>query len=197
MIHRETPADPAASSPPAADAGDAPSPAPARHALSDFLRRTLIVAAVAAGTVIVLAALWLEIRALLLGFAGVLVAVMLYRLSGIVSRWTRLPYWAALLAVGVGLLAISAGAAWLMADRIAAQVDSLQTQLPKAWEQLRATSAGGGGAGGCSSMPRPSGNPLQGAAAAAGSPRGRASSAASAGSPRSSSSSPSSACSAR
>jgi predicted PurR-regulated permease PerM len=145
MIHRETPAAPAASSPPpAADAGDARSPAPARHTLSDFLRRTLIVAAVAAGTVIVLAALWLEIRALLLGFAGVLVAVMLYRLSGIVSRWTRLPYWAALLAVGVGLLAISAGAAWLMADRIAAQVDSLQTQLPKAWEQLRAYLGGRG-----------------------------------------------------
>jgi predicted PurR-regulated permease PerM len=144
MIHpRETPADPAASSA-AADGGDPPSPAPTRHALSDFLRRTLIVAAVAAGTVIVLAALWLEIRALLLGFAGVLVAVMLYRLSCLLSRWTRLPYWAALSAVCVGLLAISAGAAWLMADRIAAQVDSLQTQLPRAWEQLRAYLGGRG-----------------------------------------------------
>lgn len=101
-----------------------------------FRRRvvfTLIAVTVVVGGAL---ALWLAIRVLLLGFAGLLLAAFLYKPSQWLSHTTRLPYWAALAAVAVLCLALCIGAFWLMGARIAGQVDALQEQLPKAWARV-------------------------------------------------------------
>lgn len=90
--------------------------------------------------------LWFQIHLLLLGFAGVLLAVFLYKLSAGLTRWTGMPYWVSLAVVCAGLVGLLVGAGWLVGNRITDQADALKQQLPSAWEQAKGhirQSAGG------------------------------------------------------
>ena len=74
---------------------------------------------------------------LLMGFAGVLLAVFLDGGSGLMSRWTGLPRLAALplfvlLIVG-GFVLVG----WLAAPVVADQIDQLEEQVPRAFRSLR------------------------------------------------------------
>lgn len=73
----------------------------------------------------------------LVGFAGVLLAVFLDGGSGLLARWTGMPRLAAL---PVFLLLIAGGfvlVGWLAAPVVADQVDQLQDQVPRAFRSLR------------------------------------------------------------
>lgn len=95
-----------------------------------FLRRVLI-----AGAVIVLALLlWRVQGALLLAFAGVVVAVLLLALARPIETWLGLSRTFALLGVGTGLALVLLLAGWLVGDQIRAQVAELGEQLPRAIE---------------------------------------------------------------
>ncbi len=93
--------------------------------------------------------LWFQIHLLLLGFAGVLLAVFLYKLSAGLTRWTGMPYWVSLAVVCAGLVGLLVGAGWLVGNRIMDQADALKQQLPSAWEQAKGTSGSRRAGGGC------------------------------------------------
>lgn len=106
----------------------------ARH---DFVRRvTVTVAIVVAATVLTMAA-WRGLTALLVTFAGVLLAVLLRSLMQLLQRRWALGNGAALAVVCVVLLGLVAGAATLFASPLQAQIAEMYDELPKAWARLR------------------------------------------------------------
>jgi predicted PurR-regulated permease PerM len=114
----------------------APPGAPARPGgpgLADFARRV----AVAVLLLGVAYLLWRGVEVLLLAFAGVLFAVFLSALGGWLSRRSGLPYRGALAAVVAGLLLVSVGLGWLLANRLAVQVAELSEKLPESLRQVR------------------------------------------------------------
>jgi len=100
-------------------------------------RRALLVSIVAVLTIAACVLFGWAIRGFLLGTAGLLIAVFLYRISSAVSRRTRLAYWASLSLVGVALLAGISATAWLVQDRVAVQAGELKQDLPRAWAQTK------------------------------------------------------------
>jgi len=81
-----------------------------------------------AGAVIILAiaaALWFARTAIFLGFAGILLAIVLYGASSVVARTTRLPRLAALAAVVALIAAIVAAIIATSGPTIAAQIAQL------------------------------------------------------------------------
>lgn len=75
---------------------------------------------------------WLAGRVLLLVFAGILLGVLLSWLGEFVSRWTRLPYRAAVGAVIVVLLGLFVAAGFELERRISQEIDQLRDSLPAA-----------------------------------------------------------------
>ncbi|AVR96986.1 AI-2E family transporter [Pseudoduganella armeniaca] len=111
-----------------------PSPMPEQR----FARRVALVNGIAILALLLLAALWFAHDALLLVFACVLFAILLYELAGIVQR--RLPlnrHWSLALVVTVLLLVFGVGG-WLMAPQIGEQADTLAQAVPDALHRLRA-----------------------------------------------------------
>lgn len=100
---------------------------------SEFLKRVLIVVAVAALALL----LWRLVSVLLLIFGAVVFAVLLRALSEPLCRWTGLPPGAALAAVVVALVALLTGAGWLFGSEIRAQWAELGARAPAAWERAR------------------------------------------------------------
>lgn len=101
-----------------------------------FTRRVLIALGMAtlAGFAVTLVVFAIDV--LLLSFAGVLVALFLRGLAGLVRRHTRLGEMAALWAVVVALVAAVALAGWLVAPSLVEQAGQLTEQLPRALTQL-------------------------------------------------------------
>lgn len=112
-----------------------PVPAPS------FLRRTLTVAAVAVGSALFLAALWYGHHALMLIFAGILLAVALRGLSDAISSRTGLPAQPTFYAVVVALLAAFGLGGWFLAPRVADQMTELSVELPQAFDRMRGRAA--------------------------------------------------------
>lgn len=81
--------------------------------------------------------LWFARQVFLLGFAGLLLSVFLYRIAAGLQKGTRLPYWATLTITCLALVALIGGAMWLVGARLSQQVDALQEQLPRAWGKFR------------------------------------------------------------
>jgi predicted PurR-regulated permease PerM len=119
-------------SPPSAPAAPAVKPAQRR-----MMRRFVLIDGIAVLFLALIAAVVLAIDALLLLFACVLFAVLLYELSAILHRrfgWNRK------LALGVvvlGLLAVIGLGGWAMAPQIAEQSGELAKQIPASLQQLR------------------------------------------------------------
>jgi predicted PurR-regulated permease PerM len=86
--------------------------------------------------VLMLLALWKSAQVLLLAFAGILLAVILRTAANAISRWTKLRGRWSLTLLLVLVLAGSAGAAWLAAPRVAAELSELQKSLSTAMESL-------------------------------------------------------------
>jgi predicted PurR-regulated permease PerM len=124
-------------------------PAPARPAARDhwqFFLRTLIVAGVTIGVVILLAGLWFGVHALMLVFAAMLVSIALRGLSDAVACRTGLPPRWAFTVVIVTLVSAFALLGWGLAPTVAQQsgelIDALGRVLTGMQEQVAQTSWG-------------------------------------------------------
>lgn len=73
----------------------------------------------------------------LLGFAGLLLAVVLSLPAGLVMRWTGAPRWIAVLAVLAALIALLGLAGMLAASPLADQARQLSEDLPRSFQSLR------------------------------------------------------------
>src|SRR3712207_3281768 len=96
--------------------------------------RPLLVALLVAGLALLA---WRLADVLLLGFGGVLVAVLLRHLAEILSRWTRLPAGAALAVVVLGLVLLAGLFVTSAGPQVAAQFEQLWQALPQALEGFR------------------------------------------------------------
>jgi predicted PurR-regulated permease PerM len=105
----------------------------------DFLHRLVLMDGMAVLFLLVLAGVWYAADALLLIFACMLFAILLYELSEIVKRRLRLRRKFALPLVVTLLLAVIGIGGWLMAPQIADQSDKLAETIPKAITELRNT----------------------------------------------------------
>lgn len=103
-----------------------------RGELAVFTWKVLIVAGVAALALFV----WRIADALLLIFTGVLFAILLQRLAGLVHRFTGLPQGWALAVVLLSLTALAVGGGFLLGQSVAAQLDQLREQIGNAVNQL-------------------------------------------------------------
>jgi len=101
------------------------------------MRRALAVIGLLIGAVVLLWALWFTRRVWLMGFAGVLLAILLRRLAGLVAKHTRLSSRWSLAVVCLSLVALLGFGGWLMAKPLSQQIGQLGERLPKAIEHAR------------------------------------------------------------
>ena len=90
-----------------------------------------------AGTALLLALAWRLASVLLLGFAGVLLALVLHRLAEPLHRRLGVAPRLALAIVVIGLVVLSVLGLWLAGSGIAEQVQALRETLPRAVDALR------------------------------------------------------------
>ena len=108
---------------------------PANHQGGDlrhFVWRVLIVIGALALTVLI----WQAAKALLLVFAGVLFAILMLRLTGVLHARTGLPHRWSLGIVLMGLMALIAVGGWLLGSTVAAQFDEFSDQIGRAFDRL-------------------------------------------------------------
>lgn len=102
-----------------------------------FARRVLIANAITLLFVVVTLFAWANFRALLVVFAGILLAILLYELADRLARLLHLPHGVALALVVLLLAAIIAAGVGLGASPIEEQLGQLGASLPQAIESLR------------------------------------------------------------
>lgn len=122
---------------PAPSSDTAPATSAVTPAMRRMMRRFVLIDGIAVLFLALIAAVVLAIDALLLLFACVLFAVLLYELSAILHRrfgWNRK---VALGAVVLGLLLVIGLGGWAMAPQIAEQSGELARQIPQSLQQLR------------------------------------------------------------
>ncbi|GIZ50130.1 AI-2E family transporter [Noviherbaspirillum aridicola] len=103
------------------------------------MHRTVLFDTVSLLFVLAASVIWLAPEVLLLIFACVLMAILLYDVSARLRGWLGLPNWAALTIVVVLLLALIVGGGWLMAPQISRQSSELAEAVPQALQELRDT----------------------------------------------------------
>jgi predicted PurR-regulated permease PerM len=103
-----------------------------------LMKRTALVNGVSVLFILGLAAAWFAADALLLVFACILCAVLLYELSAMLARRSALGRKPALALVVLSLLAVIGLGGWAMAPQIAEQSGKLAEAVPKALQQLQA-----------------------------------------------------------
>lgn len=101
-----------------------------------FARRTLTVVGIVVAVALVLGALWLTARVFLLGFASVLVAILLRTIAHPLARFTRLPMRWALAVVILLVTALVGLLGMLMGPPLVEQFAQLQERLPAAIDRL-------------------------------------------------------------
>src|SRR4051794_20094588 len=79
-------------------------------------------------------AFWFGRSALLLAFAGILLAIAFNSAAGVVSRFTGLRGGWSLTVALLIIAGITTGLCVVVAPRIADQIDQLQVQIPNAWQ---------------------------------------------------------------
>jgi predicted PurR-regulated permease PerM len=102
-----------------------------------FKRRVLIGTLIVIALIVLFYFLFNAIYILLLIFAGVLLAVLLTTLSEALRTLIPMPHGLALAVVLITLVGASVLSGWLIAPRIAEQVEQLSQQIPEAVETLR------------------------------------------------------------
>lgn len=103
----------------------------------EFMHRLVLMDGIALVFVLVLAALWFAADALLLVFACILFAILLYELTCVVQERFTMKRKYALPLVVLLMLAIIGIGGWLMAPQISDQADKLAEAVPKALSDLR------------------------------------------------------------
>ncbi len=104
---------------------------------SPFVRRVLIVLALVGGAAVLALLVWRGYLALLVTFAGVLLAVLLRSLAQALQRLRPMGDKAALAIVCLAILATCVGGAVLLANPLQAQASELLDALPQAAAQAR------------------------------------------------------------
>lgn len=104
----------------------------------DLSRQVVLVNGITILFIVMLAALVYAADALLLVFACILFAILLYRMSGALRKRTGLSHNLALAAVVLALLAVFAGGGALMAPQISEQAGQLAKAIPDSLQRLRA-----------------------------------------------------------
>ncbi len=112
---------------------DEPRAGAARGGMSAFTRRVIEVFVIGA----VAFALFRIVDALLLGFAGLLLAVILHALTGALTRYTGLSRKPALVLVTAALFGLIGVGAWFLGPLLADQFDDFATSIPALLEQVR------------------------------------------------------------
>ncbi len=105
--------------------------------MADFSRKTLVVLGIASGFVLLWLMVMQGIPILLIGFAGILLALLLRGISNFVAGKTGLSEGLALLLVIIALFAIFALTLWLRANELSNQIQMLSSQLPTAFASLK------------------------------------------------------------
>lgn len=111
--------------------------APGRH--TEFVHRLMLIGGVGCLFLLVIGAVWFSADALLLIFACVLFAILLFELSDVVRERFHIRRKFALPIVVFSMLAIIGVSGWLMAPQISEQADKLTQAVPQALTQLRKT----------------------------------------------------------
>jgi predicted PurR-regulated permease PerM len=109
--------------------------------VDSYARRVFVTTAIVVGVVAFALLAWRGISALLVTFAGVLLAVLLRSLAQGVQRLRPMGDTAALAVVCLGLLGLAGGGAFLLAAPLQEQSAELFDALPRAAAQLRDTLA--------------------------------------------------------
>ncbi len=99
-------------------------------------RRFVAYAALAVGVALVPVLLWQLGRILILGFAAILVAILLHVVSEPLQRWTPLPVWADLLIAGLVLLALIALGGWIFGSQLSAEFSDVMNRVRAGAHQL-------------------------------------------------------------
>jgi predicted PurR-regulated permease PerM len=122
----------------------APAPAPASHEArgeslpqGQLAKRTALIDGIGVLFILGLAAVWFAADALLLVFACILCAVLLYKLSEMLARRTGLKRQWALALVVLLLAAVIGLGGWAMAPQISEQSGKLAEAVPKSIAQLK------------------------------------------------------------
>lgn len=102
-----------------------------------FLHRVALVDGLTLVFILGLAAIWYTADALLLIFACILFAVLLYDISCRIARYLPIPRLLALAMLVLLLLGSIGGGGWLMAPTISEQAEGMTALVPSAIEQLR------------------------------------------------------------
>lgn len=100
-------------------------------------RRTLLVASIAVGVLLLALFLWYSLQVVFLIFAGILVAVLLRGLADGLSQVTGLGPGVSLAIVIVGISGLLVGVGFLAAPTLGEQFAQLGEQLPIAWHNLK------------------------------------------------------------
>ena len=98
--------------------------------MSGFARRALVAVVVAVVVVVLVLLLWRLSNVVLLGFAGILVAVLLRACSDLVSRFTHLPLGWSLGLVALLLVGGSGLGLWFLLPPLLAQIGQFAAGLP-------------------------------------------------------------------
>ncbi|HEX2526003.1 MAG TPA: AI-2E family transporter [Geminicoccus sp.] len=89
------------------------------------------------GIILAIGIVYLIHDALLLLFAGILLAVLFRGLTRRLAAWTGMPDPAALAVVVLSLAVLLFGGIWLLAPQVTQQVEDLTQQVPAAWGNLK------------------------------------------------------------
>lgn len=112
-------------------------PAPPTPAQRHLMRRVVLAYSIGALFLLFLAGIWFAADALLLIFACILFAVLLYELSAMLQRRLGLNRQVALVIVILSLLAVIGFGGWAMAPQISQQSSELAKQFPASLQRLQ------------------------------------------------------------
>ncbi|CAN5560908.1 AI-2E family transporter [soil metagenome] len=96
----------------------------------------MIAIGVASLAIVLLALLYQVSHVLLLGFAGVLLGILLQALAGLVTRLKQFSTGMSLAAVALVLAALLGGLVWFAGATLKSQADQFAKQLPRSFDQL-------------------------------------------------------------
>ncbi|MEN6496983.1 MAG: AI-2E family transporter [Thermoguttaceae bacterium] len=110
---------------------------PAPAVLRSFTYRMVLGTAIVLGMIVLSVFIWYALNVLMLIFAGLLLAILLRSLADWLSLYTRLPgTWSLIVALLLLVLGIG-GIGWLLAPRVASQVEELAVTIPQSLQQIQ------------------------------------------------------------
>ena len=103
----------------------------------NYARRVIVAVGVATLAVVLLLLLWYAVQALLLTFAGILLAILLRSVADVIGRFTGLSSGWALLVVALALVGAFGLVVWFVAPNVIDQASEFADRLPGAAASLK------------------------------------------------------------